>query len=128
MPRTCTICTHADRKAIDGALVGGGVFRELAAKYRVSEDAIARHKASHLSATLVKAAEAEDAYRADDLLAQARALQAKAIGILDRAEAAGDLRTALSAIREARGNLELLAKLLEQTDLEKRIEALEGVK
>jgi len=31
---------------------------------------------------------------------------------LSKAEQAGDLRTALGAIREARGNLELLAKLL----------------
>ena len=32
--------------------------------------------------------------------------------ILARAERSGDLRTAFSAIREARGNLELLAELL----------------
>ena len=49
---------------------------------------------------------------ADDLLAQVRSLQGRALAILDRAEKAGDLRTALGAIREARGNLELLAKLL----------------
>jgi hypothetical protein len=38
-------------------------------------------------------------------------LQAHALDILDRAEKAGDLRTALAAISQARGNLELLGKL-----------------
>jgi hypothetical protein len=39
-------------------------------------------------------------------------VQTKTLAILERAEKAGELRTALSAIREVRGNLELLAKLL----------------
>ena len=59
---------------------------------------------------------AEEVAQADDLLAQVRDLQAKALGILNKAEEAGELRTALSAIREARGNLELLAKLLGELD------------
>jgi hypothetical protein len=36
--------------------------------------------------------------------------------ILERAEKAGDLRTALAAISQARGNLELLGKLAGQLD------------
>jgi hypothetical protein len=54
--------------------------------------------------------------QADDLLSQARNLQRRASDILDKAEAVGELRTALSAIREARGNLELLAKISEKLD------------
>jgi len=50
---------------------------------------------------------------ADDLLAQVRDLQVRTMAILDKAESSrGGLRTALQAIREARGNLELLARLL----------------
>ena len=48
----------------------------------------------------------------DSLLNQVRSLQGKALAILVQAEAAGDLRTALGAVREARGNQELLAKML----------------
>lgn len=40
-----------------------------------------------------------------------RDLQTRTLNILDAAEQSGDLRTALGAIREARGNLELLGKL-----------------
>jgi hypothetical protein len=43
-------------------------------------------------------------------------LQAHALGILERAEKAGDLRTALAAISQARGNLELLGKLAGELD------------
>ena len=112
MPRTCTICTHSELQAINGALVVGEAFRNIAKRYDTSSTALFRHKAEHLPATLVKGREAEEVARADDLLAQVRGLQAKALSILAKAEAAGDLRVALGAIREARGNLELLAKLL----------------
>ena len=50
------------------------------------------------------------------MLRQVRALQSKTLSILLQAEGAGDLRTALAAIREARGNVELLAKLSGELD------------
>jgi len=112
MPRHCTICDHEQREVIDQALVAGESFRGLSAKYRVSEDALARHKERHLPVTLAQAHQAQEVARADDLLGQIKELRDKAYGILSRAEADGDLRTALAAIREARGCLELLAKLL----------------
>lgn len=65
---------------------------------------------------LLKAKEVEEAARADDLLEQLRHLQTHAFDILQRAENAGDLRTALAAISQARGTLELLAKLLGELD------------
>jgi len=46
------------------------------------------------------------------LLEQVRSLHDRAMGILTEAEEAGDLRVALQAIREARCNMELLAKLM----------------
>jgi hypothetical protein len=64
----------------------------------------------------VLATAASEVAEADTLLDQVRTLQGRAYGILDKAEGAGDLRTALGAIREARGNLELLAKLLGELD------------
>jgi hypothetical protein len=115
-PRSCNICTHPDREAIDEALVGGVGFSTLIAKYRVSKDSLSRHKGNHLPASLVMARAAEEVARADSLLDQVRTLQSRAYGILDKAEGTGDLRTALGAIREARGNLELLAKLLGELD------------
>ncbi len=117
MPRSCTVCTHRNRAEIDEALVAGVSSAEISGRYRtISERAVRRHKANHLPAKLVMAQAAEEVAEADDLLSQVQDLQARAHGILDRAERAGDLRTALGAIREARGNLELLAKLLGELD------------
>jgi hypothetical protein len=111
------VCTHPDKEAIDEALVGGTALSALAAKYRdISEDALGRHKANHLPAKLVMAEQAAEVVEANNLLAQVGDLQRRVLAILDKAEEAGELRTALSAIKEARGNLELLAKLLGELD------------
>ncbi len=116
VPRRCSICSHECLEEINRALVEGTEFPALVAKYRVSKDALSRHKANHLPATLAKAQEAEEASRAGDLLLQVRALQSKTLSILLAAEGAGDLRTALGAIREARSNVELLARLQGELD------------
>jgi hypothetical protein len=60
---------------------------------------------------MAKAEEALEITRADTLLDQVRDLVTKACGLTDRAEHAGDLRTALSGVREVRGCLELLARV-----------------
>ena len=75
-----------------------------------------RHRGNHLPAKLAMAQAAEEAAEADTLLDQVKGLQGRAYALLDKAEEAGELKTALSAIREARGNLELLAKLLGELD------------
>ena len=54
--------------------------------------------------------------QADDLLDQVRYLQTHTLDILERAKRTGDLRTALAAISQARGNLELLGKLAGELD------------
>jgi hypothetical protein len=124
MPRSCTICEHSDREAMDEALVGGASNRSLASLYDVSEAAVRRHKANHLPAKLVMAQAAEEVAQANTLLEQVRDLQERALDILDKAEEAGELRTALGAIREARGNLELLAKLLGELDERPQVNVL----
>ena len=116
MPRTCTICTHRERRAIDRALVMQVPFRNIAQQHDLSPDAVYRHGRDHLPELLVKAQEAEDAAAADDLLASVRDLQETTLRLLTTAERAGKLGTAVMAIREARGNLELLARLTQQLD------------
>jgi transposase-like protein len=116
MPRRCTVCDHHERHSIDEALVTGAPYRSVAKRFELSESAVYRHKTEHLPAQLLKAREVEEAARADDLLDQVRNLQAHALDILERAEKSGDLRTALAAISQARGNLELLGKLAGELD------------
>ena len=116
MPRRCTVCDHSERHSIDEALVSGAPYRSVAKRCELSESAVYRHKIEHLPTHLLKAREAEEAAQADDLLDQVMYLQAHALDILDRAEKTGDLRTALAAISQARGNLELLGKLAGELD------------
>ena len=116
MPRSCTVCEHAEREAIDRALVGDASNRSVASLYDVSEAAVRRHKANHLPAKLVMAQAAGEVAQADDLLGQMQNLQRRTLAVLEAAESTNQHRTALSAIREARSNLELLAKLLGELD------------
>src|SRR3712207_2670343 len=102
MPRACTICQHAERPAINAALVANEPYRLIAERFGTSVAALTRHKAEHLPVSLAKAEEAKETALADDLLGQVKALRNKAISLLQKAEAAGDLRTALLGIREAR--------------------------
>ena len=125
--RTCTVCAHAERGAIDRALVAGEPYRGIAQRFGASPDAVLRHKAEHLPERLVAAKGAQDAAAADDLLAQVRALQAHALDILAATKdgADKDYRVALGAIREARGCVELFVKVRESEQLTARIAALE---
>lgn len=112
MPRKCTVCTHTELEAINAALVNNEAYRGISRTFFVSEDALMRHKNGHLPEHLSQAAQAEQVTHADDLLAQVRDLQTKALAILAKAEKAGELRTALIANRTARENIELMASLL----------------
>ena len=116
MPRRCTICDHHSRARIDAAIISGAPLRDIASQYGVSKSALKRHKAGHMPAHLAKAKEAGEVARADDLLSQVRYLQDRTLSILTASEDAGEQRTALVAIREARGNLELLARLIGELD------------
>jgi hypothetical protein len=116
MPRRCTVCDHPERHSIDETLVTGAPYRSVAKRFGLSESSVYRHKSEHLPAHLLKAREVEEVAQADDLLVQVRYLQTHALDILEHAEKAGDLRTALAAISQARGNLELLGKFAGQLD------------
>jgi hypothetical protein len=49
MGRVCTICAHAERAAIDGALETKRSLREIAGEFGVSKTALHRHWRAHVS-------------------------------------------------------------------------------
>ena len=104
MPRTCTICAHKDREGIDRALAVGTSLRNIAKRFATSATALHRHKA-HVKAVLAKAQETREVALGDSLADQLRSIHAKTLALLNRAETAGDQRTMLGAIKEARANL-----------------------
>lgn len=116
MPRVCSVCQHPERDAIDRELVtAAGTLRGIEKRYGPSDSAVLRH-ARHLPADLLRATEVATVARADTLLAQVAELTAAARRILAEAEAAGDRRGALDAIRTAGQVLTLLAKVSGQLD------------
>jgi hypothetical protein len=111
MTRTCTVCTHPDRESIDKALLTGESLRNIAKRFDIGPSAVFRHK-EHIPVELVKANEAIAMAHSQDLLEQMRDLNERTLRILRDSEATGDSRIALAAVREARGNAELLCKMI----------------
>jgi hypothetical protein len=111
MPRRCSVCAHVEREAIDLSLVEGASLRDIARRFGLSKDAAARHGAEHVAATIVSAAAARETARGETLLDKVKALEVQARDIASRANTAGDLRTALAAVRELARIVELQAKL-----------------
>ena len=110
--RPCTVCQHPKRGEIDKRLATDSNFAGISRDFAgISEDALKRHKENHLPGALAKAENIKEVVKADALLEDVKALRKKALGILEAAEKAGDLKTALLGIREARSCMELLAKV-----------------
>lgn len=130
MPQPCSICTHADRKRIDAALVEGMPTRRIAAQFGVAETSLRRHRNAHLPPRVAKAADAKEVATADQLLARLRDLLARADeqyaasrGLAARAVNERDYRAASSAlsvgngaIREARAIVETLLEVEGELD------------
>ena len=113
MPRTCSICSHEHRDAMEDAFIAGQAKRRIASQHGVTERAVRYHMREHLPALLALARDAERAARADTLLDRMEALQSQTLAILDAPE---DQRTALAAIAQARHNLELIGEVTKELD------------
>lgn len=128
MARPCSICSHPNREEIDRELIEGKSLAEIVSIFpTITKSALHRHKESHLPQSLAQAKEAQEAAQGDTLLSQVRSLQNKALSLLRQAEEAGELRTALQGVREARACLELLGKTSGQLPPEKILIQLEPV-
>ena len=123
MPRHCSICRHEAREAIDQALVGTASIRDIAALYRVSQDALSRHKADHLPLTVAKAEATRQVEQARgvvehglDVVAQLRAINSVTLHVLKEARERHDGELALKAVDRVQRQIELQAKLLGDLD------------
>jgi hypothetical protein len=110
MPRTCTICGHPSREEIDHALVSGKTYREITGNFPVSKSALERHR-DHITASILKAKEATEIARGDDLVEDLRTLAVEANRLKSQAEESGNVRAAIAALREITRLIELRAKI-----------------
>src|SRR5260370_37935836 len=112
MPRTCTICTHPQRAALEAQLVAGIAYRTIADHFSVSKTALIRHAGDHVKQQIAQAQEAREEAQSLDVVRQLRAINAAAIAILTAARRTGEHDIALKAIDRIQRQLELQAKLL----------------
>ena len=111
MPRTCTICTHEQRREIDAALLNETPYRHIAVRFDTSTGALQRHR-EHLPSQLVKAQQQEDVSQAIDVIKQLKAINGATLAILKEARDEGNGELALKAVDRIQRQLELQAKLL----------------
>lgn len=117
MPPLCTACHHESREALDAALsLGQASLGDLAARFGVTRHALARHRERHLSPALARVAMEREEAGARSAMARLETLYGKANRVLELAEQEGKASLSLSAIRELRGLVELLAKLTGELD------------
>ena len=96
-------------------MLAGDSYRIVAQRFRVSRDAVARHR-KHLAATVAKSLDSDQITQSESLLAQLEELKNEAQRLKQKAERAGDYRAALAAVRELCRIVELVAKLCGQMD------------
>jgi hypothetical protein len=113
MGRPCLICRNPKRRTIDKALItpnDSGGFRGIARKFRVSEDALLRHKDTHLPLPLLTPVPDEPLV-SPDIIENLEQLRGTLERVMRLMEEKGRYRTLVQYIRETRSCLETLAKL-----------------
>ncbi len=116
MPRSCTVCVHPERHAVNVALVQRDSYRTIADRFGLSQTALKRHGKEHLPELLAKAKDAVEVAEADDLLSRLEALQSRTLAVLEAVEGTENYGVALAAIREARSNLELIGRVTKELE------------
>jgi|SRR5580693_7235597 hypothetical protein len=115
----CTICSHARRDEINTALLARVGVREVTRRYQLDKSTVSRHQRLHLLPRLTAAESAaparvqaiEDNEAHLNVMTAMRDLHRRTLALLNKAEESGDIHVALRAVREARGNLEMLGRL-----------------
>jgi hypothetical protein len=127
MPRTCTICTHPQRAAIEAALVVGTSYRVIARQFGVGHDSVQRHADEHVKQQVAEQKEARDAAQALDVVQQLKTINWAALTVLKAARESGEHELVLKAIDRVHRQIETQAKLLGDLDERTRVEVNMGM-
>ena len=124
MPRTCTVCNHAKRAAINRDLIAGRSVRDIAGQFQLSSSAVDRHKRDHLPATILKAKESREIAEGASLLGQLRGLGDDTRAVLDAARTFADApkgERCADCVAGPQMALRAIARLERQLELQARI-------
>ena len=116
MPRTCTICSHPQRDAIDHAIVTGMANRPIASQFQVGYKAVERHAAGHIKQAIKQSQVAKEEAQTLDVVRQLVTINTVTLAILKEARDTKENNLALQAVDRVMKQLELQAKLLGDLD------------
>lgn len=108
--RSCTICTHPQRAAIDEAIATGQPYLKIEKRFGMSRETVRRHR-KHVEALIKKHDEVTDLARAGDLKAKLKLHEAELLRLQADAEKEKDIPTAVRVRAELRQLYELQAKM-----------------
>ena len=111
MPRRCFLCGHSERNQLERDILSGVPNRRIASRVGCSEAAVRRHAGAHVPERLRRAHAAREIAVDGSLAAKLLAIESEARRLGQKAEKAGDLRTALMAVRELVRLTELAARV-----------------
>ncbi len=121
----CASCTHPQQAEINADLISGQSMNSLSKKWGISDTSLAAHKRNHISAGLkaVKAGKDGKGLRAKDrletMISTCENLLKWAQGMQDangNFQVLPNVGQALSAVRELRATIELLARITGELD------------
>lgn len=117
MGTRCGVCSHPSLMEIDAALIGAGQYGKMnqaqcAAKWGLGRGQLSRHvNNGHISRVMTAVADQVTILHGQGLLREVATLYERAQNLMLKAENADDLRTAVAAVREARGCIETFARI-----------------
>ena len=109
---SCKICNHPEVDDVNAKLVAGVSGRVIGEMYNLHYKAVLNHKKKHLPKVLVQAQSLKDSDAADNLLNRVESLFSRSEDLITKAEVEGKYAPAVTAVKECRNCLELIAKLL----------------
>jgi len=128
MGRKSKIESHLQRKTIITRLASGVEYSDIVRDFPdLTWDDLDYYKHKKLPEIISKSPDLKsevESVQGNDTLTEVRELKVRAMDILAQAQDAGDLKTALVGIREARGCLELCLKAEGQIDKQPQINIL----
>jgi transposase-like protein len=116
MGRVCSICSNPEREAIDAALVSGKAYSVVAREFGVGPESVRRHHDAHLSPALQAMKAERELEEGASLLQRTQRLIERTERILSAAEQDGKVSTALAAVAQLKGLLDLLGRVTHEID------------
>ena len=121
MSRTCSICSHGQRRQIEAHILENVSNRAISRQFGLSKDSVSRHKAQHLPKVAVQAATDERRY---DHHAKLRLLEKTLWSLLKRRFTDEDDGMCLRVHSSLLKNMEFELRLSEVEEIRRELEDL----